>query len=296
MTATSEVQDNKRHSFGLALVVFATVAWATAGVFVRLLPFDIWSIIVWRNLFAVIFVGAFVFWRLGRRTLSAIRDLGVPGSIATACNTAIIILFPAAFQHASIGNVVTIYASLPFVTAAIAWLWLKERPSVPTLIAGSLALLGVAVMVGPTTGGPQRGDLFSFMCAVLMGIMTLIIRRHTHIEMLPVALLSIILSGLLALPLAGQLSEFGPRDLAVAAGFAMVPLTLGMTLYVVGSALIPATLGALIQTMEAPFGMLWAWVILAEVPNAETVIGASVVLSGVIGRLLYDWRQKSLSG
>jgi drug/metabolite transporter (DMT)-like permease len=287
---TSHVsQGSSRHKFGLALVLFATIAWASAGLFVRLLPFDIWSIIVWRNLFAIFFVGSFVFWRFRWRTLSAIGKLGVPGAVATACSTATIILFPAAFQHASVGNVVTIYASLPFVTAAIAWAWLREWPSIPTLVAGGLALLGIAIMVGPTVGGPQLGDVLSLLSTIAMALLTLIVRRHNHIEMLPVVLLSIILSGLIALPFAGQLGEFGPRDFAVAAGFALVPLTMGLMLYVIGSALIPATLAALIQTLEAPFGMLWAWIGIAEVPPTETIIGAAIVLAGVFGRLFYDW-------
>lgn len=278
-----------RHRLGLILILVSTIAWASAGLFVRLLPFDIWTIIVWRNLFAILFVGSFVLWRFGWRTLSIIRGFGLPGAIVTACSTAAIILFPAAFQHASVGNVVTIYASLPFVTAAIAWVWLKEKPSIPTLVAGGMALLGIVIMVGPSAGGPRLGDLLSLLTTISMAVLTLTIRRNTHIEMLPVVLLSIILSALIALPFASQLMEFGARDFMVAAGFALFPLTLGLMLYVIGSALIPATLAALIQTLEAPFGMLWAWIGLGEVPPLETMIGAAIVLAGVFGRLFYDW-------
>lgn len=283
-----------RHPLGLVLILISTVAWASAGLFVRLLPFDIWTIIVWRNLFAILFVGSFVLWRFGWRTFSIVRGFGLPGTIVTACSTAAIILFPAAFQHASVGNVVTIYASLPFVTAAIAWIWLREKPSFPTLVAGGIALLGIVIMVGPSAGGPRLGDLLSFLTTVSMALLTLSIRRNTHIEMLPVALLSIIFSGLVALPFANQLGEFGTRDFVVAAGFALFPLTLGLMLYVIGSAFIPATLAALIQTLEAPFGMLWAWIGVGEVPPLETMIGAGIVLAGVFGRLFYDWR-KSLT-
>jgi len=290
MTPFHTSHDSGGHKFGLALVLFATIAWASAGLFVRLLPFDIWSIIVWRNLFAIFFVGSFVVWRFRWRTLTAIGNLGVPGVVATACATAAIILFPAAFQHASVGNVVTIYASLPFVTAVIAWAWLREWPSMPTLVAGSVALAGIAIMVGPTAGGPRLGDVLSLLSTISMALLTLIVRRNNHIEMLPVDLLSIILCGLVAFPFANQLGEFGPRDFAVSAGFALVPLTMGLMLYVIGSALIPATLAALIQTLEAPFGMLWAWIGIAEVPPTETIIGATIVLAGVFGRLFYDWR------
>jgi hypothetical protein len=40
--------------------------------------------------------------------------------------------------------------------------------------------------------------------------------------------------------------------------FGLGPMTLGMMLYVVGSALIPAALSAVIDIAEAPLGALWA--------------------------------------
>jgi drug/metabolite transporter (DMT)-like permease len=280
-----------RHGTGVAMVLLATIIWASAGLFVRLLPFDIWSIIVVRNLFALILVGAYVLWRFGGRTLAVIRGLGLPGAGATLCMAATVISFPAAFQHAPVGNVVTIYASVPFVTAALAWAWYRERPSPATLAAGAVALLGIAIMEGPTAHGPQLGDALALQSTVQMALLTLIIRRYHHIEMLPVALLAIVLSGIVAFPLAHHVADFGPRDIAVAAGFALFPITLGMMLYVIGSALVPATLSALIQTLESPFGMLWVWVGVGEVPPTETLVGGALVLAAVFGRLWLDARR-----
>jgi drug/metabolite transporter (DMT)-like permease len=61
-----------------------------------------------------------------------------------------------------------------------------------------------------------------------------------------------------------------------------------MMLYVIGSALIPATLSVLINTMEAPIGALWAWLVIAEVPANSTFIGGAIVLAAVFGRLLLE--------
>lgn len=288
MTAQDAPNSGSRLAAGTIIVLISTIVWASAGLFVRLLPFDIWSIIVWRNCFAVLFVGGYVLYRLRGETIVAIRKLGWPGWFATACSTFTIIAFPAAFQHASVGNVVTIYASLPFVTAALEWLLFHSRPSVATLTAGSLALVGIAIMVGPSAGGPQLGDLLALLSTISMALMTVTIRRHIHINMLPVALLSIFISGFIAWPLAQHLGDFGTRDFVVAAGFALFPLTLGLMLYVIGSALIPATLSALIQTLEAPFGVFWAWIGVAEVPPVATMIGGVLVLCGVFGRLLLE--------
>jgi drug/metabolite transporter (DMT)-like permease len=214
------------------------------------------------------------------------------GILATLCSTATITLFVAAFQHTTVANAMTIYAAMPFITAAIAWIWLGERPNAPTLVASFVALLGIFIMLGPSSGGPRLGDFLAFLATAAMALMTVAIRRSRHIEMLPIAALSTIVSAVIAIPFAQHIFDLTARDYVVAAGFGLVPMTLGMMLYVIGSALIPATLSALIGTLEAPIGGLWAWVGVGEVPAAETFLGGSIVLAGVFGRLLYDRREE----
>jgi drug/metabolite transporter (DMT)-like permease len=106
--------------------------------------------------------------------------------------------------------------------------------------------------------------------------------------MLPMAWTAIILSVIVALPLAEHLWDLTPRDHLVAVGFALGPMTLGMMLYVIGSALIPAALSALIGVAEAPIGALWAWAGVGEAPTVSTIIGGGIVLASVIGRLSID--------
>ena len=38
-----------RHRTGIALVAASAVAWSTAPYFMRLLPFDSWTILFWRG-------------------------------------------------------------------------------------------------------------------------------------------------------------------------------------------------------------------------------------------------------
>ena len=76
----------------------------------------------------------------------------------------------------------------------------------------------------------------------------------------------------------------------VAVGFGLGPMTMGMMLYIIGSAMIPSTLSVLINTMEAPIGALWAWIGVGEVPAPATFVGGAIVLAGVFGRLLLERR------
>ena len=142
---TSSIESpTAHHRLGILLIFVSAIAWSSAGLFVRLLPFDVWTIIVWRGVFGVLFIGSFVFWRFGWTTFSLIRKLGRAGATVTLCSTAAITLFPYAFQTTSVANATTILAAIPFITAGIAWVWLGERPSIPTLIASAVALAAPA--------------------------------------------------------------------------------------------------------------------------------------------------------
>ena len=244
---------------GITLVAIATIVWASGGLFTRLLPFDLWTIVFWRGVFGALFIGAYVLYRFGRSTLTVVWRAGFEGMLVAICSTATIVLFPAAFQHTSVANALTIITALPFVTVAIAWLWMRERPSMATMVASFFAMLGIVIMLGPTTGGPQLGDLLAVIGTISQSLMTVIIRRNPDVKMVPMAWAAVVLSVVISYPLGEHLWDLTSRDYVVAAGFGLGPMTLGMMLYIIGSGLIPSTLTALINTMEAPIGALWAW-------------------------------------
>jgi drug/metabolite transporter (DMT)-like permease len=269
---------------GILLVCLSVAMWASGGVFTRLLPYDLWTIVFWRGVFGTVFIGAYVTYSCGSETPSLVWRTGWNGLLVTLCLVVAITIFPAAFQRTSVANAFTILAALPFVTAALAWVWLGERPPLATLIASAIAFLGIVIMVGPA-GGPQAGDVLAMIGTLAQALTIVIVRRNAHIVMLPMAWMAVILSTIVAYPLAGHLWELTPRDYLVAAGFGLGPMLLGMMLYVIGSAMIPATLSALIGTGEAPLGALWTWLGVGEVPPLATIIGGAVVLASVIGRL-----------
>jgi drug/metabolite transporter (DMT)-like permease len=277
------------HAQGIALIVIATIVWSSGGVFTKLLPFDLWTIVFWRGVFATLFIGIYVSYKFGRATFDAVWRAGWTGLLVALLLLGAIVLFPAAFQRTTAANALTIVAMLPFFTAGIAWLWLREPPPLATMVASGFAFLGIVIMFGPA-GGPQTGDLFAIVGTLGQALMTVTVRRHPEIKMLPMAWVAVGLSVCVSYPLAAQVWDLTARDYLVAAGFGLGPMTLGMMLYVLGSALIPATLAALINTAEAPFGALWAYLGVGEVPALATVVGGSIVLASVAGRLVIEQR------
>jgi drug/metabolite transporter (DMT)-like permease len=285
------------HRNGIALVALGTIAWSSAGLFIRLLPLDPWTIIVGRSAFGTLFIGAYVLWRFGRTTPSVIRRMGIGGVLVTLYSAAAITLFVPALQNTSVANVMTIYAALPFIVAAIAWAWLGERPPLRTMLAALVAMLGLLVMLdGPGSLGLRVGDLFALAATLVSALMTVEARRSREVKMLPVACLANLLAALAALPFAASVATLSTHDLVVLAGFGLCAMMLGLMLYLIGSALIPAALSALIGTLSVPAGALWAWAGVGEIPTPPAIAGAAIVLTGVVGALLLEQRARRGGG
>src|SRR6476661_7033919 len=87
-----------------------------------------------------------------------------------------------ALRFTTVAEVMVIYATLPFMTAAVAWLVIGERPSWNTIFASLLALCGVGVMlVDAQWGKGMLGRFLAFGSTLSMAVMTTIMRRSWDI-------------------------------------------------------------------------------------------------------------------
>lgn len=283
----------EQRRLGVLLVLGATIAWSTAGFFTRLIQLDPWTILVWRGLFGGAFVGAFLISRHGREAWRMTRGMGWPGWIVTACSTAAMSAFIPALKLTSVANVAIIYATVPFFAAFLAWAWHGERASRPVLVASAIALLGIGITVtGSGAGGTALGDLVALFTTAASAAMIVALRHYRAIPLLPTACLANLLGALLALPFAAPL-DLASGDLVNLALFGFFQITLGLTLFTIGSRLIPASNAALINVLESPLAPFWVWLAFGDVPSAATLVGGAVVLAAVVGQLWWDNRKKS---
>jgi drug/metabolite transporter (DMT)-like permease len=271
---------------GLVLCAGAAAAYSTAGYFTRLIPLDVWTILFWRGLFAGGFVAACFVWQEGRGAARGIRAIGWPGLLATACSALATILFINAFRLTSVADVVIIFATAPFLTAAIARAWFGTRESGATLVASAAALVGVVIMMGgASVQGHFVGDLLALGMTVLMATMMVIIRQYRQTPMLPAASASAFLCALFALPLAAPLSVTSTEMVELVL-FGVTQFGLGLLLLTLGTRLVSATESALVNTLEVPLAALWVWLAFNEVPPSSTLIGGAIVVAAVVGHVV----------
>jgi drug/metabolite transporter (DMT)-like permease len=268
--------------FGTALLAASAVAYSSAGFYTRLIHLDAWTMLFWRGLFGGLFLFGVVAWHEHGRIVQAVRDIGRDGMLIAVCSAVATVCFLNALRLSSVADVLVIDATIPFMTAGIAWLVIGEREDRVTLLASLAALAGVVVMAGSAAvGGRLLGDLLALAMAVLMATVLVMIRRNPKISMLPAVGLSALLCALIVLPWARPLSVSG-GELIQLALFGTSQFGLGLLLLSFGTPLVSATRGALIGTLQTPLGVLWVWLAFSEAPATAALAGGVIVMAAVV--------------
>jgi drug/metabolite transporter (DMT)-like permease len=292
VTVVAEVGAERRK--GITLVVAAAVAWSTAAFFTRLLPFDSWTILFWRGLFGGGAIVALMILIQGRNGVKDLAAIGRSGWLVASLSTLGMVCFIPALQLTSVSNVAIISATGPFVTAALAWFWLREAPRRRTILASLVALCGIAIIAGgPRPTSDLLGIALAGLMTLVIAMMTVVVRRHRETPMVAAAALSNLLGSVVSLPFAGGIAAVSPTDLATFAMFGVFQVALGLTLFMLGSRLLPSGQAALIATLEAPLMPFWIWLAFHEVPATSAFAGGALVMGAVIADIVGDLRTQA---
>jgi drug/metabolite transporter (DMT)-like permease len=284
---TADVDRQRRT--GALLVVAAAVAWSTAPFFTRLLHQDSWTILFWRGVFASIFITSVLALTEGRKGLRNLVAMRPHGWLVAGLSAFGMMTFIPSLQLTSVANVAVIVAVQPFAAAAIAWIWLRETVSLRTLLASLLAFVGIVITVSGASGvGDYRGIGLAVAMMLAISLMTVVIRRHRETSMLAAVALSNVLGSLASLPFAYGNVLVAQADLVTLALFGFCQVGMGLTLFTLGSRLMPSGQASLIATLETPLMPFWVWLAFQEVPSARALIGGALVMGAVIADIVAD--------
>jgi drug/metabolite transporter (DMT)-like permease len=189
--------------------------------------------------------------------------------------------------------VAIIIAVQPFAAAAIAWIWLRETVLLRTLLASLVALVGIAIIVSSAEGATDyRGIGLAFFMMFAIATMTVVIRRHRETSMVAAAAMSNFLGCLVSIPFARDIGSVTEIDIVVLALFGLFQVGMGLTLFVLGSRMLPSGQASLIATLETPLMPFWVWLAFQEIPALRALVGAALVMGAVIADVTGDRRQR----
>ena len=293
MTLIAEhVDTNPRHAFAMALMVISSVAISFGGLILRNIEdADVWQINFYRSAALVGAVLVIMLFRYRGETVKRVRQIGRPGLIAGAMLAGAGVAFLQAITNTTVANTLFTLSAIPFLSAALAWLFLRESIQRSTLLTMLAAAAGVAVMMAEGVGsGSFYGNAMALVTALLFSTYAIIVRRNRAIDMLP----ALMVSGVLIVLVAGLLRW---DDLGISLHDLLLCLLLGGGLSGVANALFIAASRHLVAAeltlfmlLEFALGPIWVWIFINEVPTEWTILGGAIVILAVILRALFQLR------
>ncbi len=281
-------------TLGIILVSASAAVFGLTGVLTKSIHADPLTITCWRGFVGSILISLYVLWRRqsgGRENLR----LGWRGWLLAIEGALASIAFISAFKFTFVANVAIIYATAAFVTALLAFILVRERFRLQTLAAAAVSLSGVAIMVWSGFGtGHLFGDGLALLMTIGSAIYMIMVRAFRDTP--------VVWAGAVSAFLLFVLGWFVADPLAVSARDAVLLVTFGTSfalasiLWTEGARLIPAAESGLLGSAEVPFAILFAFLFLAEVPPAASMIGGAIVLCAVFAHAGRDWqaaRQRS---
>ena len=260
--------------------------WSTAGLFVRMAGLDTWTIVLWRSAFSAVMLGGMFVAENRGRIASATEGLRL-ADLATVLLTMVsTISYVLALRLTTVANVMTVYAALPFIATGLAFVFLRERVTRKFIVAGLVALGGIALTAG---AGASLDDLWGILAALVMttGFASQLVNVKRREPASMTFLLAV--SAVLCIPLVAPWASHAipsPSQMLACALYGALTTGLAYVLALRGGRLIPSGEAGLISMVDVALGPLWVWVFYSEVPASAVLVGGAAVLAAVLWYLI----------
>ena len=280
----------------ILLMIASSVVISFSGLIVRILEVGPLVMNFYRGMFLMCAVMVLLVVRYRGATIVRVISVGWSGIIAGIMLAAAAITFLQSLTHTTVANTLFVLAAIPFVTAGLAWIFLKERPNSATLITMAIAFAGIVIMIGEGfTIGAAYGNIMALLTTLSFSIYAVLVRRNRQVDMLPAILIStLIIMVVVALMRRGEL-EISRQDLWLCLLWGGVMSGFTSACFIVASRHIVAAELTIFMLLEFALGPVWVWLFVNESPSRWTLVGGALVICAVLGRSFAEFRSRGSS-
>ena len=280
----------------ILLMIASSFVISFSGLIVRILEVGPLVMNFYRGMFLMCAVMVLLVVRYRGATIVRVISVGWSGIIAGIMLAAAAITFLQSLTHTTVANTLFVLAAIPFVTAGLAWIFLKERPSSATLITMVVAFAGIVIMIGEGfTIGAAYGNVMALLTTLSFSIYAVLVRRNRQVDMLPAILIStLIIMAVVALMRQGEL-EISRQDLWLCLLWGGVMSGFTSACFIVASRHIVAAELTIFMLLEFALGPVWVWLFVNESPSRWTLVGGALVICAVLGRSFAEFRSRGSS-
>ena len=281
----------KNEKIAIPVVLFAGLLWSFGPLVVRYMNQP--NLVPWQYLFArgitiFIILNIYLFFEEGKNFYKNYLKIGASGIIGGVGLGVAMIAFIWSITHTSVAITLLCLAAMPFITALLGFLFLKEKISVNVWISIIIAAVGIVIMaVGKTDEVSLLGLLFGLVSATGFSVFSVSLRwRKETPKFTTVAIAGLFCAIVSTLILISDDSNF--LSSSYNEGLFAVHGTLvclGLILYSIGSKAIPAAELTLLSLTEVIGGIFWVWLPILqinEIPTNNTIIGGFLIFMSII--------------
>lgn len=286
---------------GVGVALASAAAFATSGAFAKSLLIGGWApgaVVTLRiTLAALVLLVPTVItmrgrWDALRRNVWVVIGYGLTG--VAGCQLA----YFYAVTHLSVGVALLLEYLAPVLIVGWIWLRQRQRPRLLTVLGVGLAVLGLLLVLDVTGEASISlvGVLWGLGAAVCL-VLYFLLAAHVDSDVPPLGLAGGgLLVGAVALWLAGLIGLLdttrGATEVALSGVLVpwwvpilVIALLAAAFAYVAGIAavrMLGAKLASFVALTEVLFAVLFAWLVLAELPTAIQLVGGLLIIGGVV--------------
>ena len=281
----------KNEKIAIPVVLFAGLLWSFGPLVVRymnepnLVP---WQYLFTRGLTIFCILNIYLFFEEGKNFYKNYLKIGFSGVIGGIGLGIAMITFIWSITNTSAAITLLCLAAMPFLTALLGFLFLKEKISLNVWIAMIFASIGIIIMaLGNVDKGSLLGLAFGIISAIGFSVFSVSLRwRKETPKFTTVAIAGLFCAIVSSIMLFSNNSVFvsSSHNQGLFAIHGTI-VCLGLILYSVGSKVIPAAELTLLSLTEIIGGIFWVWLPIFgvnEVPTNNTIIGGFLIFMSII--------------
>ena len=280
----------KNENVAIPVVLIAGILWSFGPLVVRYM--DQPELVPWQYLFArgitiFILLNIYLFFEEGLDFLNNYKRIGISGLIGGAGLGIAMISFIWSITHTSAAITLLCLAAMPFMTALLGFLFLKEVISTNVWVAIFTAAVGIVIMaLGNFETGSLFGLTFGLISALGFSIFSVTLRWRKETPKFTTVAFAGFFCAIVSLFIlintdSALISNSRNQSLFAVHG---TLVCLGLILYSIGSKAIPAAELTLLSLTEVIGGIFWVWLPILginEVPSNTTVIGGFLIFLSI---------------
>ncbi len=283
--------DIKDAKVAIPVVLIAGLFWSFGPYVVR--HIDEAQQVPWQYLFTrgiVIFtiLNLFLYLEEGKDFFYNYKKIGISGLIGGVGLGIAMISFIYSITNTSAAVTLLCLAAMPFITALLGFMFLKEEISTNVWVAISIAAVGIIIMaIDNTSNNTVIGLVFGLLSSIGFAVFSTTLRWKKDTPKFT----TVAIAGLFCCLFSGAMIVFNDLNfLSTGKNHALFAthgtlVCLGLILYSIGSKHIPAAELTLLSLTEVVGGIFWVWLPLLginEIPSQSTVIGGFFIFLSII--------------